>query len=118
MTIDERSRHQLFQRLDEVLGTEAASTMMALVPPVGWADVATKHDVLRLKDDLAQLEERMDLRFEALDSRFETLEHKLLGAFRGELNSAIQSQTRSLAITLVGTFMSIAGLALGVLLLR
>ena len=40
---------------------------MALLPPVGWAAVATKHD-------LSELEGRIDLRFDAM-------EHKLMGAF-------------------------------------
>ncbi len=115
MGTNELSRHHLYQRLDEVLGTEAASTMMALVPPVGWAEVATKHD-------LAQFEQRMDLRFGAMedviDTRIESAKHELVSVFRGELNSAIQSQTRSLAITLVGTLVSIAALALGVLAIR
>jgi hypothetical protein len=34
---------------------------MSLLPPVGWADVATKHD-------LAQLEGRIDARFDTLKS--------------------------------------------------
>jgi hypothetical protein len=45
MPVDERSRHQLHRKLDEVLGSEEATAMMELLPPVGWADVATKQDV-------------------------------------------------------------------------
>jgi CHAD domain-containing protein len=45
MTIDERSRHELYLRLEESLGAEAANTMMEHLPPVGWADVATKRDL-------------------------------------------------------------------------
>ncbi len=52
MAIDERSRHALFVRLEEILGPEQASTLMEHLPPVGWADVATKRD-------LDQLEARM-----------------------------------------------------------
>ena len=57
MTITERTRHDLHLRLDSVLGAEEATTLMEHLPPVGWADVATK-------TDLAQLEERIDARFE------------------------------------------------------
>ena len=74
MVVDERSRHQLYSRLEEVLGTEAATTLIEHLPPVGWADVATKHD-------LASLEERMDLRFARVDDRFDLMEERSIGRF-------------------------------------
>jgi len=128
MALDERARHELFLRLEQALGPESAETLMELLPPVGWADVATKHD-------LAALEERMNLRFELVDRRFEALEHrfeerfggldqrfelfqhKLLAAFRGELltqSNAISGQMRTLVIANVGSVLSIAALAFGV----
>jgi hypothetical protein len=67
MEITEETRHRLYQRLEEVLEPEEATTLMAHLPPVGWADVATKHD-------LRALEERLDLRFEAIDLRFEAID--------------------------------------------
>jgi hypothetical protein len=45
MAISEESRHHLYLRLEEVLGTEEATTLMEHLPPVGWADVATKRDL-------------------------------------------------------------------------
>jgi hypothetical protein len=57
---------------------------MELLPPVGWADVATKHDLLAL-------EGRMDARFESLegrmDAKLDTLEYKILGEMHRELSS-------------------------------
>ena len=86
---------------------------MELLPPVGWADVATKRD-------LDALEERMNLRFDLVDRRFEASEHKLLAAFRGELLSAvgaqsnlIAAQTKTLVVANIATVLSIAALAFG-----
>lgn len=57
MAITEESRHQLYTRLDDVLGPQEANTLMEHLPPVGWADVATKQDLdhlhLRLSGDMA-----------------------------------------------------------------
>lgn len=55
MAITEENRHRMYQRLEEVLGPEQAATLMEHLPPVGWADVATKRDL-----------EMQDLRFEAM----------------------------------------------------
>ncbi len=57
MSIDERTRHRLYQRLQEVLGADEASILMEHLPPVGWADVATRRD-------LDQLSDRIDARLE------------------------------------------------------
>jgi hypothetical protein len=52
MAIDERARHQLYLRLEEHLGAEAATTLMGYLSPTGWADVATKRDLDQLGDRL------------------------------------------------------------------
>jgi hypothetical protein len=58
MAVTEESRYRLFKQLEETLGAEHSNTLMEHLPPVGWADVATKAD-------LEQLELRMNLRFDA-----------------------------------------------------
>src|SRR5690242_17223786 len=103
MVLDERARHELFRRLEQLLGPESAGTLMELLPPVGWADMATKHD-------LDALEERTNL-------RFELLEQKLLAGFRAELltqSNTISAQVRTVVVANVGTALSIAALAFGV----
>lgn len=50
--ITDASRHDLHDRLIEVLGDEEAHTLMEHLPPVGWADVATKADLQALGRDL------------------------------------------------------------------
>lgn len=61
MALEEQSRNRMYNRLEEVLGADEARSLMSLLPPVGWADVATKHD-------LAQLEGRIDAKFDTLKS--------------------------------------------------
>jgi hypothetical protein len=52
MLIDERTRREMYERLEEVLGAETADALMAHLPPVGWAEVATKADLSSLEDRL------------------------------------------------------------------
>jgi len=37
----------MYLAFEQLVGGEVAATMMEHLPPVGWADVATKHDVER-----------------------------------------------------------------------
>ena len=56
MAIDEARRYELHETARRVLGPEAGDTLMELLPPVGWADVATKRDV-----DLLAIATKRDL---------------------------------------------------------
>jgi hypothetical protein len=92
MPVTESERHQLFTWFEEHMGEERAATMMNLVPPVGWADVATKHDLdeldARLTTRIDALESKIDARFEAFESKFDGLEHRFdakIDALRSEL---------------------------------
>lgn len=66
MAITDGSRHQLHLSLDHALGEENAAVLMEHLPPVGWADVATRRDLdhvqFMMKKDLDLL--RSDLRAE------------------------------------------------------
>ncbi|MFN8036939.1 MAG: hypothetical protein U0V73_13470 [Acidimicrobiia bacterium] len=78
MAVDERSRHALYLRLEAMLGAEHAETLMEHLPPVGWADVATKRDV---EHETALL--RSDLERSGSELRREMAE--LRGELRGEM---------------------------------
>ena len=52
MSITEASRFQLRTAIGQILSEEAADTLMELLPPVGWADVATKTDIQHLRDEM------------------------------------------------------------------
>jgi hypothetical protein len=94
MAIDERTRHQLFLRLEGVLGDEEANTLMEHLPPVGWADVATKRD--------------LDLRFELSEERTMRAISEMASTMRSEMNT----QTRLLFLGNVGLMLTLASLLL------
>jgi hypothetical protein len=48
----EAGRHKLYEKAKERFGQEEADELMSLLPPVGWADVATKSDLDHLADRL------------------------------------------------------------------
>jgi hypothetical protein len=82
----------MYLGLAEKLGTDVADALMAHLPPIGWADVATKHD-------LDELERRMDLRFQRQD------EH---------IDARIHAEINRLLLILMPTIISSLGVALAV----
>jgi hypothetical protein len=131
MVVGERARHELFGRLEDVLGTEHAVTLMEHLPPVGWADVVTKHDLsteiglLRqelsaeiglVRRDLAALDKRLDLRVDGLSQELRTeissVRQEITALFRAELSSALTAQTKTLMFTVLGALTSMTALLL------
>ena len=49
MAVTERQRHQLFNWFEEQMGQERAATMIELMPPTGFAELATKQDLAELE---------------------------------------------------------------------
>jgi hypothetical protein len=60
VAITEQSRYELHQVLEEIMGKERATTLMEHLPPVGWADVATKTDIAHAVE-LVQMTMRTEL---------------------------------------------------------
>jgi hypothetical protein len=105
MVGDERARHELLVRLQQVLGDKEAATLMEHLPPDRWPELVTKSDlspvradvarlktdvaglktdvaglktdVAGLKTDVAELRHEMQLGFALVDQRFEHLEENL-----------------------------------------
>jgi hypothetical protein len=74
MAVSEYERTQLFNWFEEHMGKERASTMMNLLPPVGWGDVATRRDLEMLEE---RLEARLKHRFDLVDARIDRIDVRL-----------------------------------------
>ena len=71
----------MYSGLEEKLGPEVADALMAHLPPVGWADVATKQDLAAL----AQQFEHVNTRFEHMETRFDELHRLTLWLFSAQI---------------------------------
>ena len=140
MSIDERSRHELFLAAEKTLGRQQTETLMELLPPVGWAEVATKQDLSALEDRMSLRFDLVDQRFEMIDQRFEMIDQRFEMMDRrfemidpkfdmvdlkfdaqsahllGELDRRFAQQTRTLFLSLSGMAISLTTVLLTVLL--
>ena len=65
MSVSDRDRRELYDRLEATLGRPEASTLMELLPPVGWGDVARQGDLVAVRGEIAELRgETAELRSE------------------------------------------------------
>lgn len=88
MAVDEAARHQLYNSLESTLGPEPTSTLKSLLPPVGWAAVATKQDLATLENAI-----RADL-------------HREIGSLRTELHTTVRNAVSSM----IGAMFTLAAL--------
>lgn len=111
MSIDERARLSLYQRLEAVLGTPEADTMMSYLPPQGWGEVATKGDLALLRGDFDSLRRewhaelavvRAEIRAEIAAVRSD------LGAEIAGLRAELYRSQRGVVLTLVTVMVALA----------
>ncbi len=79
--VSDRDRRTLQLALEAQLGEGPAGTLMELLPPVGWADVARQSDLVAIRGEMAEL--KAELRGEMVELRGEMAELK--AALRGEM---------------------------------
>ena len=91
MTIDERQRHGLYQELEATLGAEHAATLMSMLPPVGWADVATKSDLTSLE--------------RVLRSEIQAAEHRLNASFQEAMRHQLWATIGVMLVAVLGSLL-------------
>ena len=97
MAISEESRHHLYQRLEQVLGTREATVLIEHLPPVGWADVATKRDLDALEGRIAGRFTLIDEQLRGIDRRFDEIDRRFGGIDRrfGEVDGRFAESSAS-----------------------
>jgi hypothetical protein len=112
--VSDQDRRDLYVALEERLGGGPAATMMELLPPVGWADVARQGDLVAVRGEIAQL--RSELKGEMAELRGELAELRgEIGQVRGgmaELRGEIKAQLPRLVVANIGMAFGTAGLVL------
>jgi hypothetical protein len=133
MAVDERSRHELFLKLEQVLGPDEAATLMEHLPTLGWGEVATRRDLEQhaamTKRDLDQLaaankhdhgllETSIDhlaastkREFEHVRLEMREMEARLTAQLTANFRGELIAQTRTMIFAMTGTAMTVAGLA-------
>ena len=57
--VSDQARRDLYDVLERQLGPSEAGTLMELLPPVGWADVARQSDLVAIRGEMAQMRGEM-----------------------------------------------------------
>ncbi len=120
--VSDSNRHDLYVALEHQLGPGPTETLMQLLPPVGWADVARTSDVeslgIQLRGEMVEL--RSELRGETAELRAEIVELRSdlrgdMAELRGEmaeLRGEIKAQLPKLYAANIASMIGVAGLVL------
>ena len=100
--LSDHDRRELFVALEESLGRGPAGSLMELLPPVAWADVARQSDLVSIRGEMAQT------RGELAELRGE------LKAEIAELRGEVRAQLPRLVTANIGSMMGIAGLVFAI----
>ena len=85
--------YELHRSLEATIGAGPAATLMAQLPPDGFADVARKPDIDQLRTEMVGLK------------------HELTATFRAELMAAVTSQTRTIVVANFSLVLASVGVA-------
>ena len=95
MTITDKQRNDLYRACEETMGEGPAETLLSLLPPVGWAAVATKQD-------LEHLATKADLQSVRTDQQ----------SLRADIERSLREQTRTMLFGLASINLTFLGAVL------
>lgn len=94
-------RRTIYNALEHSIGPHPAALLMAQLPPVGWAELATKHDLAGVRGEMAELRGEMaELRAE-------------LRGEMAELRAEVHSQVPKFIAANIASLLALAGLVVG-----
>ena len=99
MAANDDDRRELFDLLEACLGSRTAALLMAHMPPVGWAELATKSDLAGL---------RSEIKGEMSEARGE------MALLRAEMIDRIARSQLSVQATTIGAMIGLSGLVFAV----
>lgn len=77
MTDMESRRLDLYNRLQEVLGADPATTLMTHLPPVAAGDLLTGSEFDEFKAEIRQRFGQIDARFDKIDAKFDQVNKRI-----------------------------------------
>lgn len=97
MSVTEAQRLHLFKSIEEWLPDEDLATLMSMLPPAGWGDVATKRDLdehrAATKLDLDALKHDLEGQITSVRHEIASTATTLRAEFRADLAEELNRQT-------------------------
>lgn len=110
MSVDERTRHEMYAGLEAALGASVADALMAHLPPTGWADVARTHDVDVLRGETVALGDGLRREMVALGDGLRREMISMEERIGLRIDARVASETNRLLLLLIPTMTTIVGL--------
>ncbi len=112
MSITNEDRYHLQERANEVLGEREGTTVMELLPPVGWTDVTIKSDA---EARTTEIRSDIDLQTAVRRAQMSVLRYQIRADFESAFRR-FESRMFTLFVIQVGAMCIIIGMLIGVLL--
>lgn len=105
--VSDQDRRDLYEALEQRLGESPAGTLMELLPPVGWADVARQSDLVAVRGEMAELKGEIAVLRGELKGEIGELKAEI-----GDLRAELEAQLPRLVTANIASMAGIAGLVL------